>query len=606
MLAADIEKFQETIKTKDRDSLIRIAVEIYTELSHLEDRVKETERSSHEMFLEFEDMKNRLARTERENRELRKQNLHLTGVYTSQAQEMYGKSSEKLPCFQNEILKSEGYSNPLDEDCPAESTEPEQEKQEKVLRIPSFSKNAKSENKKLDLSKLPQREFYEYDIELLNQEYGEGNWRFCYWNRSETIELVRQYTYCKVTYTPIVSVGLEHILARVPFEDRIIPKSPVSASLLSLLLCDYGEMHIPFYRMEQDSERFGLSISRQNMTHWMMYVSENLFSPVIAYLKSLLCTCPYQQCDETTYNAIEEKDHTTNYIWSHRTSECYDTNPIILFCFKPSRAATHLLNFYSDIARPMHLTSDAYGAYHLLEESFPGFITLCGCFMHARRRFVDSARIVRGKFTNEELENLPEMKAIKIIRRIYEEENKLKTLSADARTNARKQFVKPLVDEYFDYINGLDENNPAYSDKLRDAICYSRNQEESLRRFLDDGNIPIDNGACERDIKSIATHRKNSLFSFSVKGAQATMNVLSLIETAKENGAIPFYYLKYVMESMARGVYYNHPYHIEDMVPWSEQYRHYESEQCQHPITGIPPGNEKPRTPRKKLIAETA
>lgn len=609
MLAADVEAFKESLKTKDREEIMRVAVENYSGRHDLEMRIKEMENSSHAMFLDFEAMKNRLEGAEREIAELRKQNIHLSGVYTSQAQEMYGRSSEKTSGVKSEVSEVSDYSDPLSEDAPDENENDHSEKQAgkhngKGGKIVGFPRTGKPKGKKIDLSKLPQCELYEYDIDKLNETYGEGNWRFCYWERNETAEVVKQYTYCKVTYTPVVSSGLEHVLSRIPFEGRIIPKSPVSSSLLSCLFCDYGNMHIPFYRMEGDDERFGIPISRQNMTNWLIYASSNLLLPVYKYLTSLLKKAPYQQCDETPYSVITEAEHLVNYIWTHRTSELYDAEQIIIYCYEASRSADHLLKFYEGITEHIYLSTDAYGAYGTLEEAFNGLITVCGCFMHARRRPVDSMRVVGKGLSDEELAQLPEMQAIKIIGNMYVEENKLGKLSAEARHEQRLESVRPAVNDFFDYMNSLDENDPTFSDKFRDAIQYAKNQEKRLRMFLEDGNIPIDNGACERSIKSVATHRKNSLFSYSEKGANATMTLLSLIETAKANGAKPYYYIKYVLEKMAKSVNYGHPCNLEDMVPWSDAYRKYEAEQslCPH-ATGIPPGNEKPHTPKKKDIA---
>ena len=143
----------------------------------------------------------------------------------------------------------------------------------------------------------------------------------------------------------------------------------------------------------------------------------------------------------------------------------------------------------------------------------------------------------------------------------------------------------------------LDDEDPSYSDKLKDAIRYSKNQETYLRRYLEDGHIPIDDGATERNIKPVACHRKNSLFSYSVKGAQATMIIMSLIETAKANNAIPFYYLKYLLEKMSKVVLYGHTNNIDDMMPWSAAYKKYEADQQQHILSsGTPPGRPKPQT----------
>ena len=153
----------------------------------------------------------------------------------------------------------------------------------------------------------------------------------------------------------------------------------------------------------------------------------------------------------------------------------------------------------------------------------------------------------------------------------------------------------------------MDENDPLYSDILKDAISYAKNREIELTQFLLDGNIPIDNGATERNVKPISAHRNNSLFSFTERGAEAVTIIMSLIETAKANGADPYLYLKYLLEEMSKGVIYNPPYRIEDMVPWCEPYRIYEArEKVLMASRSAPPGNERPRTPTKNKKPDRA
>lgn len=55
--------------------------------------------------------------------------------------------------------------------------------------------------------------------------------------------------------------------------------------------------------------------------------------------------------------------------------------------------------------------------------------------------------------------------------------------------------ISAKVNAFFDFIRTIDLDDPLVSDKLRDAVRYALNQEENLRKFLDDGNIPLDNGA---------------------------------------------------------------------------------------------------------------
>jgi hypothetical protein len=45
--------------------------------------------------------------------------------------------------------------------------------------------------------------------------------------------------------------------------------------------------------------------------------------------------------------------------------------------------------------------------------------------------------------------------------------------------------------------------------RIAKAIGYTLNQWPDLCRFVDDGRLPIDNNAAEREMKAIATGRKN-------------------------------------------------------------------------------------------------
>ncbi len=120
MLAADIELYRRSLYEKDMASVVDIAVENYVKRSDLEALVREHEKINKEMLLDYDDMKGRLLSAEREIEELRRQNMHLTGVRTMQSQEMYGKSSEKIDNIISDATSSREYSDPLSEDMDAE------------------------------------------------------------------------------------------------------------------------------------------------------------------------------------------------------------------------------------------------------------------------------------------------------------------------------------------------------------------------------------------------------------------------------------------------------------------------------------------------------
>lgn len=97
------------------------------------------------------------------------------------------------------------------------------------------------------------------------------------------------------------------------------------------------------------------------------------------------------------------------------------------------------------------------------------------------------------------------------------------------------------------------------------AIQYAFNQEKALLRFLDNGQIEIDNNAAERAMRSIAIGRKNWLFAGSDKGGENAAIIYSIIETAKMNKINPWKYLQKVLEIMQD---YNSN-KLEELLPWN-------------------------------------
>ena len=71
-------------------------------------------------------------------------------------------------------------------------------------------------------------------------------------------------------------------------------------------------------------------------------------------------------------------------------------------------------------------------------------------------------------------------------------------------------------------------------------------QSISIRCYLDDGRLEIDNNLAENAIRPFVIGRKNWLFSASVPGVKASANLYSLIETAKANGLEPYAYLRHI------------------------------------------------------------
>ena len=619
MLAAKVEAFRLSLKGKTKAETDEIAVRYFCAWNETEIHLKEHENASTEMAIQYQQMKTERDAALKEIDILRKQNQHLTGIQTIQTNELFGRSTEKAKDILGQVLNgdipqgdplaeenSEGKENP-ETDSDKESKRKTRQRVKKLLRLLFGSpcgNEQEGQKRRMDLSKLPVQTIFDYDIDELNRKYGEGNWRFAFWSEKKSVEKVRQTSYVKAVYKPIVSVGLDHQLIRPVWENALIPKSVASSSLVSELIVDWGRMFLPLYRQEMNEERFGFHLSRQLMSHWIDYVVRNYLQKVYLCLCDQLKKYRYQQCDETHWQVVldERKSGAKSFIWVHRSGELLTGPAIVAYCYEKTRGADHLRNFYAGILQMIYLTCDAYSAYPCFAGETGGLMILTGCYMHCRRRFVDAALILKlNDLTDNQIRELPEVRAIALIAEIYIAENALRELPSDKRLEKRRENVYPKVNAFFDFIRTIDLNSPLVSDKLRDAVQYALNQEENLRKFLDDGNVPLDNGATERSVRAVAQFRRNSLFSFTQNGAEVLVVIFTLIETAKANQADPYYYLKYLLEQMPQHLYDHGTDYMPDLMPWSQRYRCYEAEEKENLVKAqAPPGNEKPHTPRKR------
>ncbi len=151
---------------------------------------------------------------------------------------------------------------------------------------------------------------------------------------------------------------------------------------------------------------------------------------------------------------------------------------------------------------------------------------------------------------------------------LYKIEDLIKDDPPEKKYEARQTQAKPLVDAYFAWLHTL-KADVDRSSKIGDAILYTLNQEEYLRRYLEDGHLSIDNNDCERSIKNFAVGRRNWLFAKSIKGAEASAVVYSITETAILHGLRPYNYLAYVMEKISQAPQFGDGSYLNDLLPWS-------------------------------------
>lgn len=104
-------------------------------------------------------------------------------------------------------------------------------------------------------------------------------------------------------------------------------------------------------------------------------------------------------------------------------------------------------------------------------------------------------------------------------------------------------------------------------------MCWARlltilpaNNWSRLERYVEAGFLSIDNNAAERAIKPFVIGRKAWLFSDTPKGATASAQIYSLVETAKVNGQEPYTWLRHVLERLPQA---QSVADYEALLPWN-------------------------------------
>jgi transposase len=190
-------------------------------------------------------------------------------------------------------------------------------------------------------------------------------------------------------------------------------------------------------------------------------------------------------------------------------------------------------------------------------------VTLVGCWAHARRKYDEALKAAppstRGNKDSVASQGLAYCNALFTI------EREMKDVSAKERYDERKKRSLPILEAYSAWLKHQ-RSQTLRKSLVGKAITYSLNQWEKLTAFLKDGRFEIDNNRSDRSIKPFVIARKNWLFANTPRGANASAAIYSIIETAKENGLLPFPYLEYLFEQLPDS---QNPEALEPFLPWA-------------------------------------
>jgi len=347
-----------------------------------------------------------------------------------------------------------------------------------------------------------------------------------------------------------------------PMPPQPIPKSVASPSLLAFIAVSKYADALPLYRQAGILERIGVDLSRATLAHWMIRMGE-LVQPLINVMREQLLAHDFVQCDESRFQVLKEPGkapESQSYVWVQRGMP--NDHPLVLYEYDPSRSAEvpkRLFEGFQGI-----LQTDGYEGYGALGRE-PGIVH-AGCWAHARRRFVDALKGVgknRKKGAKRSTKQSQAEAGLRFIQKLYEIERSVKDATTEERLRVRQERSLPVVASLRSWLDGALEAVVPRS-LTGEALGYLDGQWPKLVRVFETGHVPLDTNAVENAIRPFAIGRKNWMFADTVRGAEASANLYSLIETAKANALEPWAYLHRVFAELPKAETIDH---VEALLP---------------------------------------
>lgn len=485
-------------------------------------------------------------------------------------QQRFGRHTEKL----EEIAGQLSFFNEAEANYNEAAQEPTIEETIRSQLKPPRRKKKKGQREE-DLKDLPQEEIiHDVPQEELIGAFGEGAFKSMpdeiFWQlRFEPAQWIAEKHVVKV-YVGTDGLHQDEFL-RGDHPATLFRGSIATNSLEAAIINAKYVNSNPLDRIARDFQTNGLNLSKQTISNWTVWTAERYLLPVYELMKKEQLSAHVNQCDETPLEVIHDgrPAGSKSFMWVHITGELSPGPKIVVYEYQKTRHSDHPKEYYKDFNGV--LMTDGLEQYHKLARDLER-VTNANCLAHARRHYANAIKAI-GKGNEEAIKSSVAYKALVRIGAIYDLEGALKDLSPEERLKERQASIRPLVEEYFAWVREvLADQTVVPKGETAKGLNYSINQEEYLKVFLTDGEVPIDDSACERALRNFTIGRKNWMIVNTIRGAQASAIIYSVTETARANNLNVYYYISHLLAELpqlidAKGNIEQSM--LEPLMPWS-------------------------------------
>ena len=343
--------------------------------------------------------------------------------------------------------------------------------------------------------------------------------------------------------TSVAPKGMAGVLI-APMPLLPIYKGIAGPSLLSEILLQKYEYHMPYYRQIRQYSHLGMKGLRESTVDGWFKQTVELLRPLYGALKAEVMKAGYVQADETTTRVIDKGAHKAakEYLWMVRAV----MERLVLFHYdRGSRAGAVIESLANKYNFKGYLQCDGFAGYETAFRTNSG-VRLVNCMAHIRRHFEQAL----GENRQMAEHALGEIQHLYRIERMCDDAG----MSPDERRAKRQELSRPIMEAMKLW---METEGVKYSEssQIGKAITYAYTRWDNMMRYLEDGRLLPDNNLAENEIRPVTLGRKNYLFCGNHEAAQNMAIVCSLLATCRNHDVNPRNYLNDIISQM--------PYHTK-------------------------------------------
>jgi transposase len=332
-------------------------------------------------------------------------------------------------------------------------------------------------------------------------------------------------------------------LIRAPLvTNKVVAGGKLGSNLVAHLLNDKYRDGLPLHRIRERLARLGLELSVSTLADQVKWSTE-LLRPLWRAASAVVLGSAVMQLDGTGI-AVREPAKRNKKKLGSLWGYVGDETALYLYTSTGKRRGQRPGELGPEEMLELRSGYTVADASQLFDEAFKrDELIECGCNMHARRYFKKAldggdqrAALVIGAF-----------------KALYDIEQRIKDKPPDEKLAVRQEESAPIYDKIMAWCRLRHSDVPPKS-ALGVAIRYMINHEQPLRRFLEHGAVPLDNGAVERLHIRVALTRKNYLFAGSDAGAERAAIAYTILACCELAEVDPVAYLADVLPRLARGL----------------------------------------------------